>query len=187
MKILSTNVYRGPNQYAHFPVIRHVIDLGVLEQWPTMRLGQAFIDGLLAALPGLHEHGCSYRTPGGFVRRMTEDEGTWLGHVMEHLAIELQVVAGSDVSFGKTRSTGAPGQYNMIFQYKQREVGLEAGRLARDLLLHLLPEDLKAQLRDEIDPEFDFDEEHDAFIRYAQRRELGPSSRSSCKWWPGRT
>ncbi len=82
MKILSTNVYRGPNQYAHFPVIRHVIDLGVLEEWPTMRLGQAFIDGLLAALPGLHEHGCSYRTPGGFVRRMTEDEGTWLGHVM---------------------------------------------------------------------------------------------------------
>ena len=178
MKILSTNVYRGPNQYAHFPVIRHVIDLGILEEWPTMRLGKAFIDGLLAALPGLHEHGCSYRTPGGFVRRMTEDEGTWLGHVMEHLAIELQVVAGSDVSFGKTRSTGAPGQYNMIFQYKQREVGLEAGRLARDLLLHLLPEDLKAQLRDEIDPEFDFDEEHDAFIRYAQRRELGPSTTS---------
>ncbi|MCH8960264.1 MAG: ATP-grasp domain-containing protein [Bacteroidetes bacterium] len=181
MKILSTNVYGGPNQYAHFPVIRHVIDLGVLEEWPTMRLGQAFIDGLLAALPGLHEHGCSYRTPGGFVRRMTEDEGTWLGHVMEHLAIELQVVAGSDVSFGKTRSTGVPGQYNMIFQYKQREVGLEAGRLARDLLLHLLPEDLKAQLRDEIDPEFDFDEEHDAFIRYAQRRELGPSTTSLVK------
>ena len=178
MKILSTNVYVGPNQYAHFPVIRHVIDLEILEEWPTMRLGQAFIDGLLAALPGLHEHGCSYRVPGGFVRRMTEDEGTWLGHVMEHVAIELQVVAGSDVTFGKTRSTGAPGQYNMIFQYKQREVGLEAGRLARDLILHLLPDDLKAQLGDEIDPEFDFDEEHDAFIRYAQRRELGPSTAS---------
>ena len=178
MKILSTNVYVGPNQYAHFPVIRHVIDLGVLEEWPTMRLGRAFIDGLLAALPGLHEHGCSYRTPGGFVRRMTEDEGTWLGHVMEHVAIELQVVAGSDVTFGKTRSAGAPGQYDMVFQYKQREVGLEAGRLARDLLLHLLPEDLKTRLRDEIDPEFDFDEEHDAFIRYAQRRELGPSTTS---------
>ena len=178
MKILSTNVYVGPNQYAHFPVIRHMIDLGILEEWPTMRLGQAFINGLLAALPGLHEHGCSYRAPGGFVRRMTEDEGTWLGHVMEHVAIELQVVAGSDVTFGKTRSTGAPGQYNMVFEYHQREVGLEAGRLARDLILHLLPDDLKAQLDDEIDAEFDFGEEHDAFIRYAQRRELGPSTAS---------
>ena len=181
MKIVSTNVYVGPNQYAHFPVIRHVLDLGILEDWPTLRLGQGFIDGLLAALPGLHEHGCSYRTPGGFIRRMTEDEGTWLGHVMEHIAIELQVVAGSDVTFGKTRSTGTPGQYNMVFQYKQREVGLEAGRLARDLILHLLPDDLNAQLADDLDKDFNFDEERDAFIRYAQRRELGPSTASLVK------
>ena len=181
MKIVSTNVYVGPNQYAHFPVIRHVLDLGILEDWPTLRLGQGFIDGLLAALPGLHEHGCSYRTPGGFIRRMTEDEGTWLGHVMEHVAIELQVVAGSDVTFGKTRSTGTPGQYNMVFQYKQREVGLEAGRLARDLILHLLPDDLNAQLADDLDKDFNFDEERDAFIRYAQRRELGPSTASLVK------
>ena len=181
MKIVSTNVYVGPNQYAHFPVIRHVLDLGIVEDWPTLRLGQGFIDGLLAALPGLHEHGCSYRTPGGFIRRMTEDEGTWLGHVMEHVAIELQVVAGSDVTFGKTRSTGTPGQYNMVFQYKQREVGLEAGRLARDLILHLLPDDLNAQLADDLDKDFNFDEERDAFIRYAQRRELGPSTASLVK------
>jgi cyanophycin synthetase len=85
MKILSTNVYVGPNVYAHFPVIRHVLDLGVLEEWPTGRLGKAFIDPLLEFLPGLHEHGCSYREPGGFVRRLHEDEGTWLGHVMNTL------------------------------------------------------------------------------------------------------
>ena len=59
---------------------------------------------MLEHLPGLHEHGCSYKEPGGFVRRLREDEGTWLGHVMEHVAIELQVVAGSDVTFGRTRS-----------------------------------------------------------------------------------
>ena len=183
MKIASTNVYVGPNQYAHFPVIRHVLDLGILEEWPTLRLGRGFIDGLLAALPGLHEHGCSYGVPGGFVRRMTEDEGTWLGHVMEHIAIELQVVAGSDVTFGKTRSTGEPGHYNMVFEYKQREVGLEAGRLARDLILHLLPDTVKADLDDEdlADADFNFDEERDAFIRYAQRRELGPSTASLVK------
>ncbi len=121
MKIISTNVYVGPNLYAHFPVIRHIIGLGVLEEWPTKKLGTKFINGLLKVLPGLHEHGCSYGEPGGFVRRMNEDEGTWLGHVWEHVAIELQNIAGSDVTFGKTRSIDDPGQYTMVFEYKQRE------------------------------------------------------------------
>ncbi len=61
MKIVSTNVFVGPNMYAHFPVIRHVLDLGELEEWPTQRLGESFIEPLLEFLPGLHEHGCSYR------------------------------------------------------------------------------------------------------------------------------
>ena len=84
MRILQRSVYVGPSLYAHFPVIRLELDLEALEQWPTARLGSGFIDGLLQALPGLHEHGCSYGEPGGFVRRMREDEGTWLGHVLEH-------------------------------------------------------------------------------------------------------
>ena len=61
MKFVNTSVYRGPNVYALFPVIRHTVDLGVLEDWPTARLGNGFIDGLIDALPGLSEHGCSYR------------------------------------------------------------------------------------------------------------------------------
>ena len=127
MKIVSTNVYVGPNIFAHFPVIRHVLDLGELEEWPTSRLGENFIEPLLENLPGLHEHGCSYREPGGFVRRLREDEGTWLGHVMEHVALELQNVAGSNVTYGRTRSIdGKPGHYNMVFQYKDAEVGKEA-------------------------------------------------------------
>jgi len=76
MKILSTNVYVGPNTWAGFPVIRHVIDLGVLEQWPSAKIGEAFIAALVEALPGLDEHGCSYRETGGFLRRLREDEGT---------------------------------------------------------------------------------------------------------------
>ena len=104
MRILDRSVYVGPSLYAHFPVIRLDLDLGALEQWPTGRLGAAFIDGLPAALPGLAEHGCSYGEPGGFVRRMREDEGTWLGHVLEHVAIELQNIAGENVTFGKTRA-----------------------------------------------------------------------------------
>ena len=109
MRILDRSVFVGPSLYAHFPVIRLELDLGELENWPTAKLGPAFIDGLVAALPGLAEHGCSYREPGGFIRRMREGEGTWLGHVLEHAAIELQNVAGEDVTFGKTRSVAKPG------------------------------------------------------------------------------
>jgi cyanophycin synthetase len=178
MKILSTNVYVGPSLYAHFPVIRHHVDLGILEEWPTARLGEDFIGALIAALPGLHNHGCSYGEPGGFIRRMREDEGTWMAHVWEHAALELQNEAGSSVSFGRTRGSGEPGQYNMVFQYKQREVGLEAARIALQLLLSLLPEDLKKGLASEVDKDFNFKEEREEFILFAQRKELGPSTAS---------
>ena len=141
MDILDKSVYVGPSHYAHFPVIRLVLDLGELEQWPTSRLGREFIDALLVALPGLNEHGCSYGEPGGFVRRMSEDEGTWLGHVLEHVAIELQNVAGVKVTFGKTRGTSRPGVYDVVFEYEQQEVGIEAAHVALDLLHSLLPRD----------------------------------------------
>ncbi len=177
MKILSTNVYVGPNIYAHFPVIRHVLDLGPLEDWPTSRLGEAFIEPLLERLPGLHEHGCSYNEPGGFVRRLREDEGTWLGHVMEHVALELQNVAGSPVSFGRTRSLdGQPGHYNMVFQYLDAEVGREASRLALALIQSLLPDDIRPDGAPAAD--WDFAEQRDDFIRYAQQRAFGPSTAS---------
>ena len=177
MKIVSTNVYVGPNVYAHFPVIRHIVDLEHLEEWPTVRLGSEFIDLLLEILPGLHEHGCSYREPGGFVRRMTEDEGTWLGHVMEHIAIELQNVAGSPVTFGRTRSIdGQKGLYNMVFQYLDAEVGREASRLSLSLIKSLLPHEIRHN--DAPAPDWNFAEERDRFIRYAQRRAFGPSTAS---------
>jgi cyanophycin synthetase len=178
MKILATNVYVGPSLYAHFSVIRHQVDIGVLEDWPSVALGEGFIDALVHALPGLAEHQCSYSEAGGFLRRLREDEGTWMAHIWEHAAIELQNMAGSDVSFGKTRGMGTTGHYNMIFQYKQRDVGLEAARIARQLLLSLLPERLKEELSSEIDDDFNFDEERDDFIRFAQRKELGPSTAS---------
>ncbi len=178
MRILSTNVYVGPSLYAHFPVIRHLVDLGVLEEWPTARLGSGFIDGLIKALPGLENHGCSYGEPGGFIRRMREDEGTWMAHVWEHAALELQNEAGSAVSFGRTRGAGEPGQYNMVFQYKQQDVGLEAARIALQLLLSLLPEELKPELQADIDEDFNFVEQRDEFIVFAQRKELGPSTQS---------
>ena len=176
MRILNRNVYVGPSQYAKFPVIRLELDLGPLEQWPTAKLGDAFIDGLLAALPGLATHGCSYREPGGFVRRMREGEGTWLGHVLEHVAIELQNIAGEDVTFGKTRSISddRPGVYSVVYEYAQREEGIAAGELALKLLDSLLPATLRTATRDG----WNWEDERDGFIRYAQRRALGPSTMS---------
>ena len=175
MKILEKQVYLGPNLYANFPVMRLLVDLEELEEWPSARLGDAFIEPLLEALPGLREHGCSYGEPGGFVRRLREDEGTWMGHILEHVALELQNTAGGQVSFGRTRSTGEAGHYNVVYQYAQREVGREAGELAFRLLNGLLPEELRSA---DHPKDFDFEEERDELIRFTQRRALGPSTAS---------
>lgn len=180
MKITSTQVYRGPNSFAHFRVLRHQLDLGALEAWPTARLGEAYINALLEKLPGLKEHGCSYRQEGGLVRRMREDEGTWLGHVFEHVALELQSVAGSNVSFGKTRSIdGSPGHYSVVLEYEDEQVGQEASRLALALLHHLLPKELRPEAAPAED--WDFASSRDRFIRSAQRSALGPSTASLVK------
>jgi cyanophycin synthetase len=176
MRIVDRSVYVGPSLYARFPVIRLELDLGKLEAWPTGKLGDSFIEPLAAALPGLAEHGCSYREAGGFLRRMREGDGTWLGHVLEHVAIELQNIAGEEVTFGKTRSAGAPGVYTVVYEYAQRDEGIAAGELGLRLLCSLLP----AQLRlDDIVPEgWSWPEARDQFIRFAQRRALGPSTAS---------
>jgi cyanophycin synthetase len=176
MQILDRRVFVGPSIYAHFPVIRLEVDLGELEQWPTARLGGAFIDTLVERLPGLQEHGCSYGEPGGFIRRMREDDGTWVGHVLEHVAIELQNVAGEDVTFGKTREIGGrPGIYDVVFEYEQADVGNEAADLALALVHSLLPPSLQPATHP---ADWNWDAARDEFIRYAQRRALGPSTAS---------
>ena len=178
MKITATNVYVGPSIYANFPVIRMVLDIGVLIDWPSVKCGKAFTDGLQQTLPSLQEHGCSYRETGGFIRRLTEDDGTWMGHIMEHVALEIQNIAGSGVSFGRTRTTGETGMYNMVYAYKQRDAGIEAGHLALRLLMHLLPEHLQQEIDYPISPDFDFENELEDFVRRTQRREFGPSTQS---------
>jgi cyanophycin synthetase len=172
MKILETRVYRGPNLYARWPVIRLLIDLGELEEFPTAKL-PGFADRLLELVPSLWKHGCSYSEDGGFVRRMREDEGTWMGHVLEHIAIELQVLVGTPVSFGKTRGEHLPrGQYHVVYSYVEEAVGLAAGDLALKVIRHLLPPE-----REDYDPSpFDFQTEFEELVRLAQRRALGPST-----------
>jgi cyanophycin synthetase len=174
MKILDTRVYRGPNLYALRPVIRLRVDLEELEDFPTAKL-PGFVDGLLELIPTLAEHGCSYDQPGGFVRRMTEDEGTWLGHVLEHVAIELQCLAGTRVTYGKTRSHDLPtGQYHVIYSFAEESVGLRAAELGLALIRHLLPPERAAH----DDSPFDFQAELVSLVRLAQRRAFGPSTGS---------
>jgi cyanophycin synthetase len=174
MRILDRSVYVGPSLYARFPVIRLELDLGALEAWPTGKLGGEFVDALANALPGLAQHGCSYREPGGFFRRMREDEGTWLGHVLEHVAIELQNIAGEEVTFGKTRSAGPPGVYTIVYEYAQRDEGIAAGDLGLRLLCSLLPAPIRPA--DSVPNDWNWHESRDEFIRFAQRRALGPST-----------
>ncbi len=172
MQILETRTYRGPNLYALWPVIRLRLDLGELEEYPTGRL-PGFADRLVALIPSLGEHTCSYEGPGGFVRRLREEEGTWLGHVLEHVALELQCLAGTRVSFGKTRGEGLPrGQYHVVYSYRQEELGHGAGELALRLLRHLLPPERAAHLPGP----FDFAAELADLRRRGEESAFGPTT-----------
>jgi hypothetical protein len=164
LRIVESRVYRGGNIWSYDPSIHLVVDLGVLEGYPTDTL-PGFTDRLLELLPGLVNHTCSKGVKGGFVERMRE--GTWLGHVSEHLALQLQQEAGHDQRRGKTRGVkGSPGVYNVIYGYANEDVGLAAGRLAVRLVNHLVREE----------EGFDFAEELERFLTRAERTAFGPST-----------
>jgi len=168
LRILDTRVMRGPNYWAREPVIRQVVDLGVLEEWPSNRI-PGFVEALVELLPTLEDHACSLGRRGGFITRLRD--GTWAGHVAEHIALEFQNLAGTEVRHGKTRGTGEYGRYNVIFEYREEQVGIEAGRLAVGLVNHLVaPEDP--------DHAFDTIAELEGLIRLAERLAFGPSTQS---------
>lgn len=186
IRVVERGVYRGPHLYSLTPMIRIMLDLGKLEERPSNRL-PGFTERLLEVLPGLHQHGCCFHEPGGFVRRL--EEGTWLGHVTEHVAIELQSLVGSRVTRGKTRSVrGQTGVYNVMYSYQDEEVGLLAGRLALQLVDSLLPHDLQGVgglgriYEDESEPAlqagFDLAAALKALRAVCRRRALGPTTQS---------
>ena len=124
LKILESQVLRGPNYWSYDPAIRLLVDLGSLEHWPSNTI-PAFNDALIDLLPGLQDHGCSLHRPGGFIERLRD--GTWMGHVAEHVALELQRETGGTTTRGKTRRAGTPGYYNVVYGYSEEQVGLAAG------------------------------------------------------------
>jgi cyanophycin synthetase len=168
LRILESRVLRGPNYWSPKPVIRMLVDLGDLERWPSNTIPH-FADALVGVLPTLEDHACSLGRRGGFVSRLRE--GTWLGHVAEHVALELQNLAGTEARHGKTRSAGAEGRYHVIYEYREEQVGLEAGRMAVRLVNHLVDPD---------DPEhaFDLEAEMERLIRLAERLAFGPSTQA---------
>ncbi|WP_426209898.1 cyanophycin synthetase [Massilia sp. TWP1-3-3] len=123
---------RGPNIWTYRPVIEAWLDIGALEEFPSNTLPGLY-ERLLAWLPGLVEHRCGVGERGGFLERLRE--GTWSGHILEHVVLELQNLAGMRTGFGKTRSTGQVGVYKMAFRTRQEQVGLAALDTGRALLM----------------------------------------------------
>jgi cyanophycin synthetase len=170
MKLIETRVYRGPSPYGYRPLIRMTLDLETLEEFPSNKI-PGFVPKLVEGLPSLHEHGCSYGEPGGFLKRL--EDGTWFGHIAEHVALELQCLAGTPVTYGKTRTAGRDGVYHVIVSFEEERVGRRACELSLDYLCSLLPSDFP----DHRAP-VDLAKEVDELARLAERVALGPSTRS---------
>ncbi|MCO5284806.1 MAG: cyanophycin synthetase [Chitinophagaceae bacterium] len=150
MKIVNIRVLRGPNYWSirRPKLIQMTLDLEELEERPTNMI-DGFRQKLEALLPGLYEHRCSEGVPGGFFKRV--DEGTWMGHVIEHVALELQTLAGMDMGFGRTRGTGKKGEYFVIFDYMEEDVGVYAAKSAVRLVEHIInetPYDLEKEIQE---------------------------------------
>ena len=129
MKILKIQALRGPNIWSirRQKLIQMRLDLEELEERPTDKI-DGFKERLEELLPTLIEHRCSEGCRGGFFQRV--DRGTWMGHVIEHIALEIQTLAGMDVGFGRTRETKTPGVYNVVFNYLEEKVGIYAAKSA---------------------------------------------------------
>ncbi|HYC88916.1 MAG TPA: cyanophycin synthetase [Thermoanaerobaculia bacterium] len=164
IRVLERLALMGPNLYAQFPCIKWKVDIGEFEERPTNAI-DGFPDALAAAIPSLIEHRCSEGVRGGFLSRV--HDGTWLGHVMEHVAIELQNLAGINVGFGRARSAGGPGIYNVIYECEERTTGIMAGELAIELLENLIAGE-----------PFPLQEHIAALRRKYERNSLGPSTKA---------
>jgi cyanophycin synthetase len=129
MQILKTQTLRGPNYWSirHEKLIILRLDLEELADRPSNEI-PGFYEGLAQVLPSLVEHYCSPGCRGGFFSRV--QEGTMMGHIVEHVALELQTLAGMPVGFGRTRETSTPGVYQVVFEYEDEQAGRYAGRAA---------------------------------------------------------
>lgn len=164
MKLLDTQIFRGPNIYSLKPVIKLLLDIEELEERPSDMI-ENFTDRLIEMIPSLYDHRCSEGVPGGFISRLRS--GTWMGHIVEHISLELQCLAGTPVGYGKCRSAGKPGVYNVIYSYVEEKVGIQVGHMAIRLVEHLV-----------YNNPFNFKEEFSELIRILERTSYGPSTQA---------
>ncbi len=132
IQILRMDYLRGPNIWTYRPIIEALIDLGEMEDHPSNKI-EGFNDRINAWLPGLVEHHCGVGHRGGFLTRLVG--GTWMGHIMEHVSIELQLLAGARAEFGKAREISKRGVYKVVFRTEHEELGRESFLAARQLVM----------------------------------------------------
>ena len=162
IKFLEIRHLRGPNIWTYRPVIEAIVDIGELENFPSNTL-PGFVDRLKAFLPSLIEHRCSYGERGGFLRRL--EEGTWPGHILEHVSLELQNLAGMPGGFGKARQTQIPGVYKVVIRAWHEEVSRACLEAGRELVMAAIE-----------DTPFDVSGTVEILHDMAERKLLGPST-----------
>ena len=162
IKFLEIRHLRGPNIWTYRPVLEAIVDIGELEDFPSNKI-PGFVDRLKAFLPSLIEHRCSYGERGGFLRRL--EEGTWPGHILEHVSLELQNLAGMPGGFGKARETSKRGVYKVVIRAWHEDVTRACLFAGRELVMAAIQ-----------DTPFDVAEKVEHLRDMAERKLLGPST-----------
>lgn len=166
MKILETKILKGPNFWSNYRhnLIVLKLDLGKYEELPSNKI-EGFSERMEAMIPSLFAHRCSQSYEGGFFERVKE--GTWMGHIIEHIALEIQCLAGMDAGFGRTRSADEYGVYHVIFSYEIESAGLYAGEAAVRIVEHIISGEA-----------YDLNKDIETLKRIKARKGFGPSTQS---------
>ena len=166
MKILKVQALRGPNIWSvqRKKLIQMRLDLEEVEELPTNKI-DGFRERIEAMFPTMIEHRCSEGCRGGFFMRV--ERGTWMGHVIEHIALEIQTLAGMETGFGRTRETKTPGTYNVVFSYTEENVGMFAAESAVNIAQSLID-----------GTEYDLEADIQKMREIRERVRLGPSTGS---------
>ncbi len=174
MKILNKKILRGPNYWSNYrkKLIDMLLDIEEFEFKPTNQI-KGFSKRIKEVLPTLYFHGCSYKSDGGLFKRI--EEGTWAGHVIEHIALEIQSLAGSKVGFGRTRSSHKEGVYHVVFSYEEEEAGLYTADASVEIFIDISNGISINEIRKKI-------ANHISQIKYlVSQSKLGPSTNSIVK------
>lgn len=166
MKILEIKTLRGPNYWSNYrkKLIVMKLDLGALEERPTDKI-DGFAERLAQLFPSMLKHRCSKDHEGGFFERVKE--GTWMGHVIEHIALEIQTLAGMECGFGRTRGSGTKGMYNVVFSYMEETVGVYAAKASVKIAEALVEGSA-----------YDLDEDIKVMRQMREKERFGPSTGS---------